>query len=53
MFQGPNDSCNELAMNSLIHLPACLTKADVYNLAHDDLTQNGVLCYFYILSPVE
>ena len=33
-------------MNSLIHLPACLTKADVYNLAYDDLTQNGVLCYF-------
>ena len=27
-----------------IHLPSCLTKADVYCLAYDDLTEGGLSC---------
>ena len=35
---------DNMPMNSSIHLPACLTKADVYNLAYDDLTQGDLEC---------
>ena len=27
-----------------LHLPSCLTKVDVYDLARDDLTQGGLSC---------
>ncbi len=27
-----------------VHLPSCLTKADVYALAVDDLSQGGLKC---------
>ena len=29
---------------TLIHLPSCLTKSDVYALAVDDLSQGGLEC---------
>ena len=35
---------DKLPMCDEIHLPSCLTKADVYALAVDDLTQGGLEC---------
>ena len=35
---------DRLPMNSDIHLPSCLTKGDVYDLAVDDLTQGDLTC---------
>ena len=33
-----------MPMSKDIHLPSCLTKADVYDLACDDLTEGGMQC---------
>lgn len=35
---------DRMPMQSVLHLPSCLTKADVYGLACDDLTQGGMQC---------
>lgn len=35
---------DKMPTNSYIHLPSCLTKADVYCLAFDDLTSGGLNC---------
>lgn len=35
---------DHMPMKEEIHLPSCLTKADVYTLAKDDLTQRGLQC---------
>ena len=35
---------DHMPMNSSLHLPSCLTKADVYSLACDDLTQGNIQC---------
>ena len=35
---------DKLPTSNLTHLPSCLTKADVYSLAYDDLTQGGLEC---------
>lgn len=35
---------DKLPMSDEKHLPSCLTKADVYSLASDDLTQGGLAC---------
>lgn len=35
---------DHMPMKRHIHLPSCLTKADVYFLAHDDLSQGGLEC---------
>lgn len=35
---------DRMPTSTMIHLPSCLTKADVYSLAHDDLTQGGLEC---------
>ena len=35
---------DHMPMNENIHLPSCLTKADVYNLAVDDLSQGNLEC---------
>ena len=35
---------DRMPMNSSLHLPSCLTKADVYSLACDDLTQGNMQC---------
>ena len=39
-----NKLADKMPMSSNLHLPSCLTKLDVYNLAHDDLTQGGMEC---------
>lgn len=33
-----------MPMSKDVHLPSCLTKADVYDLARDDLTQGNLVC---------
>ena len=35
---------DHMPMKQDIHLPSCLTKADVYSLASDDLCQGGLQC---------
>lgn len=35
---------DRMPMSSSLHLPSCLTKADVYSLACDDLTQGNMQC---------
>ena len=35
---------DRMPTSTAIHLPACLTKADVYSLASDDLSQGGLEC---------
>jgi len=35
---------DRMPTSSVIHLPACLTKSDVYSLANDDLSQGGLQC---------
>lgn len=35
---------DHMPMSSDIHLPSCLTKLDVFELAHDDLLQGGLQC---------
>lgn len=35
---------DHMPMGNDLHLPSCLTKADVYELAKDDLTQGGLTC---------
>ena len=35
---------DKMPTSMVTHLPSCLTKADVYSLAHDDLTQGGLEC---------
>lgn len=35
---------DRMPTSTAIHLPACLTKADVYSLASDDLSQGGLRC---------
>ncbi len=35
---------DRMPMRSALHLPSCLTKADVYGLACDDLTQGDMQC---------
>lgn len=35
---------DRMPMSDAIHLPSCLTKHDVYELAKDDLTQGGLSC---------
>lgn len=35
---------DRMPTSSEIHLPACLTKADVFSLASDDLSQGGLQC---------
>jgi hypothetical protein len=35
---------DHMPMSKDIHLPSCLTKADVYDLAFDDLTEGGMQC---------
>lgn len=35
---------DRMPMSNELHLPSCLTKADVYELACDDLTQGGLQC---------
>lgn len=35
---------DHMPMKEEIHLPSCLTKADVYSLAADDLSQGGLEC---------
>lgn len=35
---------DKMPTSMVTHLPSCLTKADVYCLAHDDLTQGGLEC---------
>lgn len=35
---------DRMPTSTAIHLPACLTKSDVYSLANDDLSQGGLPC---------
>lgn len=35
---------DRMPTSTMIHLPSCLTKADVFTLATDDLTQGGLKC---------
>lgn len=35
---------DRMPMEDALHLPSCLTKCDVYELARDDLTQGGLEC---------
>lgn len=35
---------DQMPMSKTIHLPSCLTKVDVYELAKEDLTQGGLEC---------
>ena len=35
---------DRMPMKNDLHLPSCLTKADVYALAFDDLSQGGLEC---------
>ena len=35
---------DRMPMNETIHLPSCLTKADVYMLAVDDVSQGNLEC---------
>ena len=35
---------DRMPTSAVIHLPACLTKADVYALANDDLSQGNLRC---------
>ena len=35
---------DKMPTKNSIHLPSCLTKADVYGLAFDDLTEGGLSC---------
>ena len=35
---------DRMPMKDDVHLPSCLTKADVYSLASDDLCQGGLGC---------
>lgn len=35
---------DRMPTSAAVHLPACLTKADVFSLARDDLSQGGLEC---------
>lgn len=35
---------DRMPMSEQVHLPSCLTKADVYDLARDDLSSGGMEC---------
>ena len=35
---------DHMPMSDALHLPSCLTRVDVYELAKDDLTQGGLAC---------
>lgn len=35
---------DKLPTKNSVHLPSCMTKADVYGLAYDDLTDGGLSC---------
>lgn len=35
---------DHMPMSEAIHLPSCLTKVDIYELAREDLTQGGLQC---------
>ena len=35
---------DRMPMSEAVHLPSCLTKVDIYELAKDDLTQGGLHC---------
>ena len=39
-----NKISDHMPMSKDMHLPSCLTKADVYDLAWDDLTEGGMQC---------